>query len=528
MFLPNNKTDKTMPNRPVGSDSKRLAKGLATGLAKGLANASPSPLPPQQNTWQRLTRQLSVRIWLAVLGIMSVLILLVGGAYHLAGENRPPMREVVVRNDAGEVVGTGLLIRRGSRLPSANPSNPSPSLATASSTMSSTTTTTTTTSTAKATSTTSTPSSESASPTKTDPLPSHGSDGPEFIVAMNDGTSLHLHLPRPGPRPNNRLNGFGFLTILLMVGVAVALATYPIMRKLTRRLEALQTGVEHWGEGHLSARVQVHGHDEVAFLAEKFNQAAERLERLVQSHKALLANASHELRSPLTRIRMALSMGEQAHSPTLQAEAQRSLQELDTLIEEILLASRLDAKEVDLGAAEVIDLTGLAAEVCADFNANLIPCPSPTEVCVKGTPKLLRRAIRNLLENGQRHGQRSTPTEVKGGPSDPTAASDQTEDRVAAALTVMLRVESHPTADTGNVWAMLSVSDQGPGVPDAYKSQIFEPFFRLPGASESSGGVGLGLALVKSIAERHGGEVRCEDNPSGGAQFVLKLPLIRP
>ena len=526
MFLPNNKTDRTMPNRPVGSDSK----GLATGLAKGWVNASPSPLPPQQNTWQRLTRQLSVRIWLAVLGIMSVLILLVGGAYHLAGENRPPMREVVVRNDAGEVVGTGLLIRRGSRLPSANPSNPSPSLATASWTMSSTTTTTTTTttSTAKATPTTSTPSSETASPTKTDPPPSHGSDGPEFIVAMNDGTSLHLHLPRPGPRPNNRLNGFGFLTILLMVGVAVALATYPIMRKLTRRLEALQTGVEHWGEGHLSARVQVHGHDEVAFLAEKFNQAAERLERLVQSHKALLANASHELRSPLTRIRMALSMGEQALSPTLQAEAQRSLQELDTLIEEILLASRLDAKEVDLGAAEVIDLTGLAAEVCADFNANLIPCPSPTEVCVKGTPKLLRRAIRNLLENGQRHGQRSTPTEVKGGPSDPIAASDQAEDRVAAALTVTLRVESHPTADTDNVWAMLSVSDQGPGVPDAYKSQIFEPFFRLPGASESSGGVGLGLALVKSIAERHGGEVRCEDNPSGGAQFVLKLPLIRP
>jgi len=501
MFLPNNKTDKTMPNRPVGSDSK--------GLAKGLTKPLPRTLPPQQNTWQRLTRQLSVRIWLAVLGIMSVLILLVGGAYHLAGENRPPMREVVVRNDAGEVVGKGLLIRRGSRLPSVNANNPSPSPASASSTMSTITTSTTTT------------SSEIASPTKTDPLASHGSDGPEFIVAMNDGTSLHLHLPRPGPRPNNRLNGFGFLTILLMVGVAVALATYPIMRKLTRRLEALQTGVEHWGEGHLSARVQVHGHDEVAFLAEKFNQAAERLERLVQSHKALLANASHELRSPLTRIRMALSMGEQALSPTLQAEAQRSLQELDTLIEEILLASRLDAKEVDLGAAEVIDLTGLAAEVCAEFNASLIPCPSPTELCVKGNPKLLRRAIRNLLENGQRHGQRSTPAEVKGGPS------DQAEKRVAAALTVTLRVESHPTAESGNVWALLSVRDQGPGVPDAYKSQIFEPFFRLPGASESSGGVGLGLALVKSIAERHGGEVRCEDNPTGGAQFVLKLPLIR-
>ncbi len=486
MFLPNNKTDKTRPNHPVGSDSKGWVKGSA------------SPLPPQQNTWQRLTRQLSVRIWLAVLGIMSVLILLMAGAYHLAGENRPPMHEVVVRNDAGEVVGKGLLIRRGSRLPSVNPSRTSPSLASASSTTSTTTTT--------------------SSATKNDPPPS---EGPEFIVAMNDGTSLHLHLPRPGPRPNNRLNGFGFLTILLMVGVAVALATYPIMRKLTRRLEALQTGVEHWGDGHLSARVQVHGHDEVAFLAEKFNQAAERLERLVQSHKALLANASHELRSPLTRIRMALSMGEHALSPTLQAEAQRSLQELDALIEEILLSSRLDAKEVDLGAAEVIDLTGLAAEVCADFNANLIPCPSSAEVCVKGTPKLLRRAIRNLLENGQRHGHRSTPAEVKVSPL------EQAEDRVAAALTVALRVEPHPTADSGGAWALLSVSDQGPGVPDAYKRQIFEPFFRLPGASESSGGVGLGLALVKSIAERHGGTVRCEDNPTGGAQFILKLPLIR-
>jgi signal transduction histidine kinase len=72
---------------------------------------------------------------------------------------------------------------------------------------------------------------------------------------------------------------------------------------------------------------------------------------------------------------------------------------------------------------------------------------------------------------------------------------------------------------------LLSVSDQGPGVPDAHKTQIFEPFYRLPGASETSGGVGLGLALVKSIAERHGGTVWCEDAPEGGARFVLKLPL---
>ena len=439
-----------------------------------LPNNKTEAMSPQHSTWQRLTRQLSVRIWLAVLGIMAVLILLVGGAYQLVAEPPPAMREVVVRNDAGDVIGSGVLIRHGGHLHTA------------------------------------TLDASSGSPTEPAAMNiahekhwgltlAEQVSGPEFIVTMNDGTTLNLHLPRPGPKPNKHMNGFGFFSILGMVGIAVALATYPIMRKLTRRLEAVQAGVEYWGKGHLSARVPVSGHDEVAFLAEKFNEAAERLECLVQSHKTLLANASHELRSPLTRIRMALSMGEQQLSPGLQAEAQRSLQELDTLIEEILLASRLDAKEAELGATEIIDLTGLAAEISADFPVTLLPCTAQTEVLVQGTPKLLRRAIRNLLENGQRYGQ--------------------------GELTLSLGVE---TGSAGGPWALLAVSDQGPGVPDDHKAQIFEPFYRLPGASETSGGVGLGLALVKSIAERHGGAVWCEDNETGGARFVLKLPLITP
>lgn len=112
---------------------------------------------------------------------------------------------------------------------------------------------------------------------------------------------------------------------------------------------------------------------------------------------------------------------------------------------------------------------------------------------LRGSPRLLRRLLRNLLENARRY-------------------SD-------GAVTVVLEASS--TA------AVIRVNDQGPGVPAELRERIFEPFYRLPGASERDGGVGLGLALVKSIAERHGGNVRCEahDSPTGrGASFVVTLP----
>jgi signal transduction histidine kinase len=164
--------------------------------------------------------------------------------------------------------------------------------------------------------------------------------------------------------------------MLVLVSLAVALGAYPIIRRLTKRLEALQRGVERWGAGELGTRVPVEGGDEVAFLAERFNQAAERIEHLLSSHKALLANASHELRSPLARIRMGLAlMGDdssaQAH------EIRRSLQELDQLIDEILLASRLDAAQGEPEPMELLDLTGLAAEECARVGAELQAAPAP-------------------------------------------------------------------------------------------------------------------------------------------------------
>ena len=249
------------------------------------------------------------------------------------------------------------------------------------------------------------------------------------------------------------------------------------------------------------------GQDEVAFLAARFNIAAERIQTLVKSHeallasqKSLLANASHELRSPLTRIRMGLELMGAPSSLASRQEIERNITELDQLIEEILLASRLDARETDLGTVESVDLMGLAAEECARVDAEFevqwssaggADTGGHADLAVKGVSKLLRRAVRNLLENARRYG--------------------------AGSITL--------TLSTHNDQALIRVCDRGPGVPPELCERIFEPFYRLPGATERDGGVGLGLALVKSIALRHGGTVACENRPEGGACFVLELPL---
>jgi signal transduction histidine kinase len=177
------------------------------------------------------------------------------------------------------------------------------------------------------------------------------------------------------------------------------------------------------------------------------------------------------------------------------AEILRNMAELDQLIDEILLASRLDAKEADIGTVEPVDLVGLCAEECARVGAKLEVPPGMTTLEVAGVPKLLRRMLRNLLENAKRHG-----TDVHIEP--PVLSLQSLADQV-----------------------VLTVSDRGPGVPEAWRQRIFEPFFRLPGASERQGSVGLGLALVKSIAERHGGRVECTARPGGGALFTVKLPV---
>ena len=232
------------------------------------------------------------------------------------------------------------------------------------------------------------------------------------------------------------------------------------------------------------------GHDEIAWLAERFNVAATRIETLVGAHRTLLANASHELRSPLARIRMALEMLDRGDTAKARSEITRDISELDQLIEEILLASRLDSPDAPQEPFEEIDLTALVAEECARTGADL---NVDGVIVMQGSPRLLRRLIRNLLENARHHGGEATAIDV----------SLANKDKIIT----------------------LAVCDRGPGVPEAERARIFEPFYRLKGTSESSGGAGLGLSLVRSIARRHGGAVHCDEREGGGACFQVTLPI---
>jgi len=404
------------------------------------------------------SRRLYLRIWLAVVGGVTVFTLIVGYAWRVAAEHSAqqvaeettaPPRELELVGPDGSVVLQGHLIR----------------------------------------------------------LPGNYEEGIDYRLENEQGEAYTMHLaPRP-PRPptaRERERGrerrevafwmrppYGFFWMLGLVGLAVTVGVFPIIRRLMQRLETLQRSVQRFGEGDLSVRVAEQGHDEVADLARQFNAAAARIQALVQSHKSLLANASHELRSPLTRIRMGLALiGSDTPSVAFRYEIERNITELDQLVDEILLASRLDTGIDDVGDTEAVDLLGLAAEECARVDAEV---QATDAIEVPGIAKLLRRAIRNLLENAQRYSRGDITLDL----------------------------------ERANGFALLRVCDHGPGVPPEQRERIFEPFYRLPGASERAGGVGLGLSLVRSIAQRHGGSAYCEARADGaqGACFVLRLPL---
>jgi signal transduction histidine kinase len=282
-----------------------------------------------------------------------------------------------------------------------------------------------------------------------------------------------------------RLGHGGIFVILGLLAVAVAVGAFPVVRRLTRRLERLRLGVEGLGAGDLRARVPVEGKDEVAGLATSFNRAADRIEALVGAQRTLLASASHELRSPLARIRVALElMG--AERPDLRDRVAKDIAELDELIGELLLASRLQTAE-ELDRSEEIDLLGLVAEEAARQAAEV----SGEAVTVHGDARLLRRLVRNLLENAGRHG--APP------------------------------VEASVHASGGRV--RLRVCDRGPGVGEDERERIFAPFYRPASRPAAEGGSGLGLALVREIARRHGGEVRYLERDGGGSCFEVDLPL---
>ena len=318
---------------------------------------------------------------------------------------------------------------------------------------------------------------------------SHLSGGPRhdgLALKLADGRWLSLRLS-PAPHEHG-----GFFLSLGLLAVLLGLVAYPLARWLSRRIEALTAHVDAFGRGDLSARAEVRGRDEVAQLAASFNQAAARIESLVGTQRSLLASASHALRSPLARLRVAAELltGERAPAPerahALREQLAQEVSSLDAAVEELLAVSRLE-----LGAAEhrPVDLLALAAEEGARVGVEVEGRPAE----LLGDARSLRHLLRNLLENARRHAPGALELTVA--PLDGAAGG-----------------------------ACIRVADRGPGIPEAERERIFEPFAKAAAAPASDAGLGLGLAIVRQIARHHGGEARVRPREGGGSVFEVLLP----
>jgi signal transduction histidine kinase len=285
--------------------------------------------------------------------------------------------------------------------------------------------------------------------------------------------------------------------IILVSGIFCFL----IARHVTRPLLRLQTAAAGIAEGHLDTRVgtdlQRRG-DEIAGLARDFNRMAGRIEGLVQGHKQLLANVSHELRSPLSRLLVALSLVKQGpaedapeHLDRIGVEARR----LDKLIGQLLTLSRIDST-VDGGQRSAIDLTTLVHEVAsdADFEGRAlgrrVSVTADPGCVTSGNEEALRSALENILRNAVRYTAEGTDVEVS------------------------LRREPART--------VIRVRDHGPGVPDDMLRSIFVPFHR---AGNSTDGCGLGLAIAERAVVAHSGSVRASNAQGGGLVVEMELPV---
>jgi signal transduction histidine kinase len=337
--------------------------------------------------------------------------------------------------------------------------------------------------------------------------------GGDALVALVQLSAGHRHFPMAGFwRP-------GLAVVLVLV--IVALAAAPLARRIARPVERLTEGARRLGRGELAYRVpedpprglvrRQHRHpSELAELTRAFNDMAGRVERLVAGQKELLANVSHELRSPLARIRVALALlPREGETEGRLRDVEADLAELDRLIDEVLTAARLDATAVPLQRSPV-DVGRLLAEVAeraaqdpATAGTAVRVAPGPAPVLVADAT-LLKRALWNLVENAAKYG--APPVTLAAG------------------------------ADGARV--ALSVGDEGEGIPAAERERVLAPFQRLDAArtpstaGEPPRGFGLGLTIARRVAEVHGGTITVEpaavvEGRERGCRVTLWLPATR-
>jgi signal transduction histidine kinase len=285
---------------------------------------------------------------------------------------------------------------------------------------------------------------------------------------------------------------------LWIIGL-VMLLSYALASHLANPVRRLKEAVERFGTGDLSARVQMRRADELGQLAGAFNQMADRTESLVTAQRRLLQDISHELRSPLARLNVAVELARSAPDPEpnldrIQKEADR----LNALVSELIEVTRAEGDPAHR-RTEPVRLDEIVSEVVEDseIEANASRCriefSKPPGIAVLGDAELLRRAVENVLRNAIRHAPAGTAVQV------------ELEERKN---TVLIRIRDH-----------------GPGVPPDALPLLFEPFYRVESdRGRSSGGVGLGLAIVRRAVEIHQGAVKAY-NANPGLAVEIDLPL---
>jgi two-component system, OmpR family, sensor kinase len=326
------------------------------------------------------------------------------------------------------------------------------------------------------------------------------------LIIAGDGTVYRLALlPR-------RLGFFGTLevpqargAVLLLAILVTALISWWLARSVTRPVQALTSATRALAGGDLDIRLPqvARRHDELGVLARDFEEMARRLRELLRARERLLRDVSHELRSPLARMQVAVALGRQpggdvAHSlQRIESEAAR----LDALIDQVLKLSRLDAGAAAL-TREPVDLVGLVDQVARDASFEgqgrnvRVQWDAPVRaVMVRADAELLASAIENVVRNALRYSPPGSAVEI--------------------------------TLRTNPGDARLIVRDHGPGVPEADLQRIFEPFFRVAESrSRESGGDGIGLAITARVLAAHGGATRAQNAPGGeGLQVELILPM---
>jgi two-component system sensor histidine kinase CpxA len=304
--------------------------------------------------------------------------------------------------------------------------------------------------------------------------------------------------------------GFGILIGIISSG----LVCYTLARYLTSPIVQLRAATQKLASGDLTARAGLPGsrrHDEMAELMRDFDRMAARLENLVNAQSRLLTDISHELRSPLARLNVALELARQRSGPEAGSALDRIDREanrLNELIQKLLTIARLEAGGESIEKVPV-RLENIIHEIAKDaaFEAQSRGCEVEATIVddcvVVGSRSLLHSAIENVVRNAIRYTQEGTSVEVR------------LEQGVGMQNDIL-----------GSPQAVVRVTDSGPGVPEDALDKLFRPFYRIDDArGRQTGGVGLGLAITDRAVRLHGGTIRISNRPQGGLMVEIRLPL---